>query len=285
MQHRRKIPRHPAERTPQPNQHLQLAPVPGMHHPLRPHRQHRRRHRHPASIHRCGTSSPFTRGAVFGISIYTGIPGLRSTEIPRQQRFHPRSRLRNECHPERRRTSRFLSRLRLWPSHRCDVFASRPSHNVRVPIAPIDVPIHRPHRCSLPPSPWFFPSPAPSKSRPSPRPFSPRKRSSSPMAALTPSPWTPLPKPPQVAEPYNSLYLALQNWGHWQLLSSPDDADLILVVRFTAPLVTGPAYAPQLELTILDGKTHCPSGPSPSPSKAPSAKPPGRKTTARASRH
>ncbi|MFZ0689755.1 MAG: hypothetical protein WA891_18830 [Acidobacteriaceae bacterium] len=65
-------------------------------------------------------------------------------------------------------------------------------------------------------------------------------------------------KAAQVAEPYNSLYLALQNWGHWQLLSSPDGADLILVVRFTAPLVTGPAYAPQLELTILDGKTHAP---------------------------
>jgi hypothetical protein len=30
------------------------------------------------------------------------------------------------------------------------------------------------------------------------------------------------------------------------------------VVRFTAPLVTGPSYAPQLELTILDGKTHVP---------------------------
>ena len=29
-------------------------------------------------------------------------------------------------------------------------------------------------------------------------------------------------------------------------------------MRFTAPLVTGPTYAPQLELTILDGKTHVP---------------------------
>jgi hypothetical protein len=65
-------------------------------------------------------------------------------------------------------------------------------------------------------------------------------------------------KAAQVDEPYNSLYLALQSWGHWQLLSSPDGADLILVVRFTAPLVTGPSYAPQLELTILDGKTRAP---------------------------
>jgi hypothetical protein len=65
-------------------------------------------------------------------------------------------------------------------------------------------------------------------------------------------------KAAQVNEPYNSLYLALQNWGHWQLLASPSDADLILVVRFTAPLVTGPSYAPQLELTLLDGKTHAP---------------------------
>ena len=46
MQHRRKIPRHSAERAPQPHEHLQLAPIPGVHHPMRPNRQHRRGHRH-----------------------------------------------------------------------------------------------------------------------------------------------------------------------------------------------------------------------------------------------
>ena len=47
MQHRRKIPRHSAEGTPQPHQRLQLAPVARMHHPLRPNRQQRRARGHP----------------------------------------------------------------------------------------------------------------------------------------------------------------------------------------------------------------------------------------------
>src|ERR1700691_1416426 len=47
MQHRRKIPRHPAERAPQPKQRLQLAPISGLHHPMRPNRQHHRRHHQP----------------------------------------------------------------------------------------------------------------------------------------------------------------------------------------------------------------------------------------------
>jgi hypothetical protein len=65
-------------------------------------------------------------------------------------------------------------------------------------------------------------------------------------------------KAAQVNEPYNSLYIALQNWGHWQLAASPSDADLILVVRFTAPLIAGGIYDPQINLTILDGKTRSP---------------------------
>lgn len=59
--------------------------------------------------------------------------------------------------------------------------------------------------------------------------------------------------------PYNSTYAALQAWGHWQLVSAPENSDLVLVVRFTAPAdsVTK-VYAPQIELTILDSKTHFP---------------------------
>jgi hypothetical protein len=67
----------------------------------------------------------------------------------------------------------------------------------------------------------------------------------------------------QVNEPYKSTYAALQAWDHWQLVSAPESADLVLVVRFTAPVdfyskgmpVT---YTPQIELTIYDGKTHFP---------------------------
>jgi hypothetical protein len=65
-------------------------------------------------------------------------------------------------------------------------------------------------------------------------------------------------KAAQVNEPYNSLYIALQNWGYWQLAASPSDADLILVVRFSAPLIAGGIYDPQINLTILDGKTRSP---------------------------
>lgn len=66
----------------------------------------------------------------------------------------------------------------------------------------------------------------------------------------------------QVDEPYRSTYNALQAWGHWQLVSAPDSADLVLVVRFTAPADSyskgSPIYAPQIELTIFDGKSHFP---------------------------
>ncbi|MGC2618746.1 MAG: hypothetical protein WA414_06850 [Acidobacteriaceae bacterium] len=64
----------------------------------------------------------------------------------------------------------------------------------------------------------------------------------------------------QVNEPYASVYAALESWGHWQLVPSPEAADLILTVRFTAP-VDGyskgvPFYEPQLDLTLTDTKTH-----------------------------
>lgn len=68
-------------------------------------------------------------------------------------------------------------------------------------------------------------------------------------------------KAAEVNEPYNSMYNALRGWGHWQLVGSPSDADLVLAVRFAAPVAIYSkgmplSYAPQEELTILDGKTH-----------------------------
>lgn len=64
----------------------------------------------------------------------------------------------------------------------------------------------------------------------------------------------------QTNEPYNSTYAALRAWGHWQLVSTPASADLVLVVRFSAPVNMYSkgiplSYTPQMELTILDGKT------------------------------
>lgn len=66
-----------------------------------------------------------------------------------------------------------------------------------------------------------------------------------------------------VNEPYNSVYAALKSWGHWQLLSSPEGADLIVSVRFIAPVTSYSggmpvSYLPQEDLTLLDGKTRVP---------------------------
>ena len=60
-------------------------------------------------------------------------------------------------------------------------------------------------------------------------------------------------------EPYNSTYAALKAWGHWQLVSSPENADLVLIVRSIAPAnfhSNGTTYSPQIELKIYDAKSH-----------------------------
>jgi hypothetical protein len=58
---------------------------------------------------------------------------------------------------------------------------------------------------------------------------------------------------------YNKFYAAMKTWGRYQLAASPAHADLILEIRFTSPMIDwgkSSMYAPQVELTILDGKTH-----------------------------
>jgi|HubBroStandDraft_4_1064222.scaffolds.fasta_scaffold170137_3 hypothetical protein len=50
-------------------------------------------------------------------------------------------------------------------------------------------------------------------------------------------------------EPYNSFYDAMKDWGHYRLVDSPADADLVLTLRFTAPQL-------QISFDILDAKTH-----------------------------
>ena len=65
---------------------------------------------------------------------------------------------------------------------------------------------------------------------------------------------------------YNDFYAALQQWGHYQLVSSPEQADLLFKLQDIAP-VTGidggyqdyPATAvtsPAFRLTILDAHTN-----------------------------
>jgi hypothetical protein len=60
-------------------------------------------------------------------------------------------------------------------------------------------------------------------------------------------------------QPYDSLYAAMKSWGHYELVDAPSDADLVFAIRFTAPLTDCgklASYAPQLELKILETKSH-----------------------------
>jgi hypothetical protein len=59
--------------------------------------------------------------------------------------------------------------------------------------------------------------------------------------------------------PYDQLYAALKTWGRYELVGAPSEADLVFEIRFTAPLIDCgklAVYSPQLELRILDAKTH-----------------------------
>jgi hypothetical protein len=61
-------------------------------------------------------------------------------------------------------------------------------------------------------------------------------------------------------ESYNAVYAALQSWGHYQLVSTPAQADLIFQLRNVAPIssVTGThgnvysITSPAFQLTIVD---------------------------------
>jgi hypothetical protein len=69
---------------------------------------------------------------------------------------------------------------------------------------------------------------------------------------------------------YDALYNAVKSWGQPQLVSSPADADLVLVVRCTAPLVgegggwsfqhvfANTKWQFQTQVILYDAKTHFP---------------------------
>ena len=66
------------------------------------------------------------------------------------------------------------------------------------------------------------------------------------------------------AQSYNDIYSALQSWGHFQLVSSADDADLVFELREVAPVTgvsgirgTVDSYtSPAFQLSIRDPKTN-----------------------------
>ena len=68
---------------------------------------------------------------------------------------------------------------------------------------------------------------------------------------------------------YNSFYGAVESWGHYELVGETADADLVLVVKFTNPIVEGvhdgttdetdvTVHDPQLNLSINDPRTGLP---------------------------
>ena len=63
---------------------------------------------------------------------------------------------------------------------------------------------------------------------------------------------------------YNRFYSAMRSWGHYELVSTPVDCDLVFEIRFTDSIVgqktfngttTGSKDDPQFRLTIMDPKT------------------------------
>lgn len=65
---------------------------------------------------------------------------------------------------------------------------------------------------------------------------------------------------------YDQFYTAMKSWGHFELLSSPAEADLLLEICFHYPLaeqqvvrgdsIGGIKYDPQFRLEIRDPKTN-----------------------------
>jgi hypothetical protein len=57
---------------------------------------------------------------------------------------------------------------------------------------------------------------------------------------------------------YNEFYAAMKNWGRYELVSAPADADLILEISYVNRIVPGSAYPYLLKLVIVDPKSHAP---------------------------
>jgi hypothetical protein len=53
---------------------------------------------------------------------------------------------------------------------------------------------------------------------------------------------------------YVRFYNAVQAWGHYQIVASPAEADIVLAIRFET-LRNGAGIVPRLQLQILDPKT------------------------------
>ncbi len=72
--------------------------------------------------------------------------------------------------------------------------------------------------------------------------------------------------PIDAAKAYNDIYAALQTWGRYKLVNSPDQADLVFQLKGVAPITDvsgdrGGVYSvtsPAFRITILDPKSNIP---------------------------
>jgi hypothetical protein len=57
---------------------------------------------------------------------------------------------------------------------------------------------------------------------------------------------------------YNQFYAAMKDWGRYELVSAPAQADLVFEIHATSVIsaFVDPAVFPHLKLAILDPKTH-----------------------------
>ena len=51
---------------------------------------------------------------------------------------------------------------------------------------------------------------------------------------------------------YSEFYGQMKQWGHYELVSDPKDADLVFAIRFVNP----PGVLPQIRLGVVDGHGH-----------------------------
>lgn len=62
------------------------------------------------------------------------------------------------------------------------------------------------------------------------------------------------------ARPYNAFYAEMKNWNRYEIVDSPNDAELIFEIGFSAPIVqegsSTVTYGPEFNLAIVDAKTH-----------------------------
>ncbi len=61
---------------------------------------------------------------------------------------------------------------------------------------------------------------------------------------------------------YNQFYAAMKDWGKYEIVSAPADADLIFAIRFTVPVdwmgrgLGSKSADPQVRVVIFDPRTH-----------------------------